>query len=171
MTGSRRSRCTCSTSGPRRHQADRHLQTQLGFSAKFSLTQQDRCGREPISTWRAGGQAGAGGARRTARSGRGTAHAAPGARQARCSSRRASAPARTSLPGRFHPQLLDENRRDIGKSQSKWTDSKMETAGSPKRASSGDSGGGGSSSCDAAGAASSPSITVRASPSPPPPPA
>jgi hypothetical protein len=35
------------------------------------------------------------------------------------------------LPGRFHPQFRDKNRRDIGKSQSIWTDSKMETAGSP----------------------------------------
>jgi hypothetical protein len=36
-------------------------------------------------------------------------------------------------PGRFHPQLRDKNRRDIGKSQSIWTDSKMETARSPRR--------------------------------------
>jgi hypothetical protein len=34
------------------------------------------------------------------------------------------------LPGRFHPQFRDKNRRDIGKSQSIWTDSKMETPGS-----------------------------------------
>jgi hypothetical protein len=33
---------------------------------------------------------------------------------------------RRSLPGRFHPQLLDQNRRGIGKSQSTWTTSKME---------------------------------------------
>jgi hypothetical protein len=38
----------------------------------------------------------------------------------------------TRLPGHFHPQLRDKNRRDIGKSQSILTDSKMETAGSPK---------------------------------------
>jgi hypothetical protein len=37
------------------------------------------------------------------------------------------------LPGRFHPQFREgkKNRRDIGKSQSIWTDSKMETPGSP----------------------------------------
>eukprot|EP01047_Picozoa_sp_COSAG01_P061265 COSAG01_NODE_7628_length_3121_cov_51.317670_2_plen_91_part_00 len=35
-----------------------------------------------------------------------------------------------SLPGRFQPQFRDKNRRDIGKSQSIWTDPKMETAGS-----------------------------------------
>jgi hypothetical protein len=35
-----------------------------------------------------------------------------------------------SLARRFHPQFRDKNRRDIGKSQSMWTDSKMETAGS-----------------------------------------
>eukprot|EP01049_Picozoa_sp_SAG25_P013746 SAG25_NODE_2218_length_1828_cov_1.657027_1_plen_200_part_00 len=34
------------------------------------------------------------------------------------------------LSGRFHSQFLGKNRRDIGKSQSKWTDSKMETPGS-----------------------------------------
>eukprot|EP01047_Picozoa_sp_COSAG01_P031339 COSAG01_NODE_2222_length_8137_cov_49.268972_1_plen_197_part_00 len=34
------------------------------------------------------------------------------------------------LPGRFHPQFRDKNRRDIGKSQPKWTASKMETPGS-----------------------------------------
>eukprot|EP01047_Picozoa_sp_COSAG01_P145200 COSAG01_NODE_77377_length_165_cov_125.287879_1_plen_54_part_11 len=27
---------------------------------------------------------------------------------------------------RFHPQFRDQNRRGIGKSQSAWTDSKME---------------------------------------------
>jgi hypothetical protein len=32
------------------------------------------------------------------------------------------------LSGRFHPQSFDQNRRDIGKSQSKWTASKMKTA-------------------------------------------
>jgi hypothetical protein len=37
------------------------------------------------------------------------------------------------LPGRVHPQLRDQNRRDTGKSQSTWTDSKMETPGSPWR--------------------------------------
>eukprot|EP01047_Picozoa_sp_COSAG01_P069361 COSAG01_NODE_10245_length_2211_cov_2.952178_2_plen_104_part_00 len=37
-----------------------------------------------------------------------------------------------ALPGRFRPQFRDKNRRDIGKSQSIWTDSKMETAGSPR---------------------------------------
>jgi hypothetical protein len=42
---------------------------------------------------------------------------------------------RWSLPGRFHPQLRDKNRRDIGKSQSKLTASKMETPGSPSRSS------------------------------------
>jgi hypothetical protein len=36
-----------------------------------------------------------------------------------------------SLPGRFHPQIRDQNRRDMGKSQSIWTDSKMKTPGSP----------------------------------------
>jgi hypothetical protein len=35
------------------------------------------------------------------------------------------------LPGRFHPQFLDQNRRDIGKSLPKRTASKMETPGSP----------------------------------------
>jgi hypothetical protein len=35
------------------------------------------------------------------------------------------------LPGRFRPQFRDKNRRGIGKYQSIWTDSKMETAGSP----------------------------------------
>jgi hypothetical protein len=35
------------------------------------------------------------------------------------------------LPARFHPQFRDKNRRDIGKSQSKWTASKMETPRSP----------------------------------------
>jgi hypothetical protein len=39
----------------------------------------------------------------------------------------------SALPGRFHPHFLDKNRRDIGKHQSKWTASKMETAGSPRR--------------------------------------
>jgi|EP01049_Picozoa_sp_SAG25_P007749 hypothetical protein len=34
------------------------------------------------------------------------------------------------LHGRFHPQLRDKNRRDIGKAQSIWTDSKVETPGS-----------------------------------------
>ena len=32
------------------------------------------------------------------------------------------------LARRFHPQFRDKNRRDIGKSQSVWTDFKMETA-------------------------------------------
>jgi hypothetical protein len=32
------------------------------------------------------------------------------------------------LARRFHPQFRDKNRRDMGKSQSVWTDSKMETA-------------------------------------------
>jgi hypothetical protein len=36
----------------------------------------------------------------------------------------------SSLPGRFHPQFRDKNRRDVGKSQSKWTASKTETPGS-----------------------------------------
>jgi hypothetical protein len=40
------------------------------------------------------------------------------------------------LPGRFHPQFRDRTRRDIGKSQSIWTDSKMETPGSPPQPSS-----------------------------------
>jgi hypothetical protein len=35
-----------------------------------------------------------------------------------------------SLSGRFHPQFRDKNRRDIGKSQSVWTDPKMETPSS-----------------------------------------
>jgi hypothetical protein len=35
-----------------------------------------------------------------------------------------------SLSGRFHPYFRDQNRRDIGKYQSKWTNSKMETPGS-----------------------------------------
>jgi hypothetical protein len=30
----------------------------------------------------------------------------------------------------FHPQCLDENRRDVGNSQSEWTESKMDTPGS-----------------------------------------
>jgi hypothetical protein len=34
------------------------------------------------------------------------------------------------LCGRFHPQFLDKNRLHIGKYQSTWTDSKMETPGS-----------------------------------------
>eukprot|EP01047_Picozoa_sp_COSAG01_P008597 COSAG01_NODE_340_length_18638_cov_56.516505_18_plen_98_part_00 len=29
---------------------------------------------------------------------------------------------------RFHPHFRDQNRRDMGKSQSTWTDAKMETA-------------------------------------------
>jgi hypothetical protein len=33
--------------------------------------------------------------------------------------------------GRFSPQFRDKNRRDIGKSQSMWTNSKMETPGPP----------------------------------------
>jgi hypothetical protein len=37
------------------------------------------------------------------------------------------------LPGRFRPQFRDKNRRGIGKSQSKWTASKMETPGSQKQ--------------------------------------
>jgi hypothetical protein len=37
-----------------------------------------------------------------------------------------------TLPGRFHPQFCDQNRRDIGKSQSKWTASEMETPGSQR---------------------------------------
>jgi hypothetical protein len=37
------------------------------------------------------------------------------------------------LPGRFRPQYFVINRRGIGKSQSKWTASKMETPGSPRR--------------------------------------
>jgi hypothetical protein len=36
-----------------------------------------------------------------------------------------------ALSGRFHPQFRDRNRRDIGKSQSIWTNSKMETPSSP----------------------------------------
>eukprot|EP01047_Picozoa_sp_COSAG01_P020302 COSAG01_NODE_1152_length_11492_cov_12.314842_11_plen_169_part_00 len=38
-----------------------------------------------------------------------------------------------ACPGRCHPQFRDKNRRDIGKSQSMWTDSKMkmETPGAP----------------------------------------
>jgi hypothetical protein len=35
-----------------------------------------------------------------------------------------------SLAGRFHPQLRDKNRGDIGKYQSKWTMYKKETPGS-----------------------------------------
>jgi hypothetical protein len=38
------------------------------------------------------------------------------------------------LARRFHPQFLDKIRRDIGKSQSIWNDSKMETARSLGRA-------------------------------------
>jgi hypothetical protein len=38
------------------------------------------------------------------------------------------------LPGRFHPQFRDKNRRGVGKSQSKWPASKMETPGSPPAA-------------------------------------
>eukprot|EP01047_Picozoa_sp_COSAG01_P036357 COSAG01_NODE_2839_length_6992_cov_15.825040_3_plen_132_part_00 len=38
---------------------------------------------------------------------------------------------RSCLSGRFHPQFRDRNRRDIGKSQSIWTNSKMETPSSP----------------------------------------
>jgi hypothetical protein len=34
---------------------------------------------------------------------------------------------------RFHSQFRDENRRGTGKSQSIWTDSKMETPGAPAR--------------------------------------
>jgi hypothetical protein len=41
------------------------------------------------------------------------------------------APPRHLLARRFHPQFRDKNRRDIGKSQSTWTDSKIETARSP----------------------------------------
>jgi hypothetical protein len=37
------------------------------------------------------------------------------------------------LSGRPQPQSRDEHRRDIGKSQSMWTDAKMETAGSPRQ--------------------------------------
>jgi hypothetical protein len=37
------------------------------------------------------------------------------------------------LSGRFHPQLRDRNRRDIGKSQPIWTDPKMDTPGSRRR--------------------------------------
>jgi hypothetical protein len=33
-----------------------------------------------------------------------------------------------ALPGRSHPHFLDKNRRDIGKSQSKWTAHTMENA-------------------------------------------
>jgi hypothetical protein len=44
----------------------------------------------------------------------------------------ASAATRCSLPGRFHPQIRDQNRRDIGKSQSIWTACKIETPGSPR---------------------------------------
>jgi hypothetical protein len=40
---------------------------------------------------------------------------------------------RRALAGRFRSQFRDKNRRDIGKSQSIWTDSKSETAGSPPR--------------------------------------
>jgi hypothetical protein len=39
-------------------------------------------------------------------------------------------PTSVRLPERFHPHSRDQNRRGIGKSQSKWTDSKMETPGS-----------------------------------------
>eukprot|EP01047_Picozoa_sp_COSAG01_P038802 COSAG01_NODE_3166_length_6474_cov_287.238431_3_plen_82_part_00 len=46
----------------------------------------------------------------------------------RCSGKR-----HANLPGRFRPQFRDKNRRDTGKSQSIWTDSKMETAGSRAR--------------------------------------
>jgi hypothetical protein len=44
---------------------------------------------------------------------------------------RAAATGPTPLPGRFHPQFREQNRRDIGKSQPEWTMSKMETPGSP----------------------------------------
>jgi hypothetical protein len=37
-----------------------------------------------------------------------------------------STPTLSALSGRFHPQFRDKNRRGIGKSQSIWTDSKME---------------------------------------------
>jgi hypothetical protein len=40
------------------------------------------------------------------------------------------APKVESCPGRFHAQFRDQNRRDIGKSQSVWTDPTLETAGS-----------------------------------------
>eukprot|EP01047_Picozoa_sp_COSAG01_P030642 COSAG01_NODE_2142_length_8319_cov_19.391653_8_plen_252_part_00 len=36
------------------------------------------------------------------------------------------------LPGCFHPQFRVKSRRDIGKSQPKWTASNMETPGSPR---------------------------------------
>jgi hypothetical protein len=41
-------------------------------------------------------------------------------------------PSPTDLSERFHSQFRDKNKRDIGKSQSKRTDSKMETLGSPR---------------------------------------
>eukprot|EP01047_Picozoa_sp_COSAG01_P006586 COSAG01_NODE_240_length_20656_cov_53.398259_24_plen_132_part_00 len=34
-----------------------------------------------------------------------------------------------TLHGRFHPQFRDQNRRDIAKSQCKWTAQQMETPG------------------------------------------
>jgi hypothetical protein len=40
---------------------------------------------------------------------------------------------RSALSGRFHHQFRDKNRRGIGKSQSIWTDSKMETPGAQQR--------------------------------------
>jgi hypothetical protein len=48
---------------------------------------------------------------------------------ASCAATRSSdSAASAACPGRFHPQFRDKNRRDIGKSQSIWTDPKMETA-------------------------------------------
>eukprot|EP01047_Picozoa_sp_COSAG01_P041465 COSAG01_NODE_3559_length_5935_cov_2.330535_7_plen_115_part_00 len=40
---------------------------------------------------------------------------------------RMGTPSLSRLSGRFHPQFLDENRRDIGKSQSRWAAYTMET--------------------------------------------
>eukprot|EP01047_Picozoa_sp_COSAG01_P048790 COSAG01_NODE_4778_length_4749_cov_231.390108_7_plen_97_part_00 len=40
---------------------------------------------------------------------------------------------KVALSRRFRPQFRDKNRRDIGKSQSKWTAYKMKTPGSPPR--------------------------------------
>jgi hypothetical protein len=45
-------------------------------------------------------------------------------------SRQARTTSPVDLSGRFYPHFRDQNRRGIGKSQSMWTDSKMETPGS-----------------------------------------
>jgi hypothetical protein len=78
----------------------------------------------------------------------------------RCASSSAASPSRHPPPAApFPPSIfLDKNRRDIGKSQSIWTDSKMESAGSRWRP-------------RAAPSSTSPSIRSRTAPrthSPPP---